>query len=162
IRRVLRFPEGEGILIILLGLVAARRGNLVEARRLYREGLATIGEFLGPWGLAMPLAALSHLAAANGQPARAVRLGASATRLSDAYQTPLIPLIEPFLAQGLDAARRALGELTYAQAWAEGQRMSLETAIAEALAVEVAPVTAAATQDSQAKSTVFGNLTPTE
>ena len=134
IRRALRFHEGEGILIILLGLVAARQGNLVEARALYQEGLATIRELLGPWGLAMPFAALSHLAATNGQPGRAVRLGAAATRLRDAYQTPLIPLIEPFLAQALDAARRALSELTYAQAWAEGQGMSLETAIADALA----------------------------
>ena len=140
IRRALRFPEGEGILVILLGLVAAREGNLVEARALYQEGLATIRELLGPWGLAMPLAALSHIAAANGQPGRAVRLGATATRLSDAYQTPLIPLIEPFLAQGLDAARQALGELTYARAWAEGQAMSLEAAIAEAFAVDIAPV----------------------
>jgi DNA-binding NarL/FixJ family response regulator len=162
IRRVLRFPEGEGILVILLGLVAARQGNLVEARALYRDGLATIRELMGPWGLAMPLAALSHIAAANGQPGRAVRLGATATRLSDAYQTPLIPLIEPFLAQGLDAARHALDELTYGQAWAEGQAMPLEAAIAEALAVEIAPVTAASTPAGQAKATVFGNLTPTE
>ena len=145
-----------------LGLVAARQGNLVEARALYQEGLATMRDLLGLWGLAMPLAALSHIAAANGQPGRAVRLGATATRLSDAYQTPLIPLVEPFLAQALEAARRALGELTYAQAWAEGQGMSLETAIAEALVVDIAAVTGAATQDRQAKSTVSGNLTPTE
>src|SRR5439155_11551218 len=162
IRRALRFPEGEGILVILLGLVAARQGNLVEARALYQEGLATMRDLLGPWGLAMPLAALSHIAAANGQPGRAVRLGATATRLSDAYQTPLIPLIEPFLAKGLEAARHALGELTYAQAWAEGQAMSLETAIAEALAVDIAPVTAGAMPDGQAKSTVIGKLTPSE
>jgi predicted ATPase/DNA-binding NarL/FixJ family response regulator len=162
IRRALRFPEGEGILLILLGLVAARQGNLVEARALYREGLTTIRELLGPWGLAMPLAALSHIAAANGQPARAVRLGATATRLSEAYQTPLIPLVEPFLAQGLDAARHALGELRYAQAWTEGQSMSPESAIAEALAVDIAPVTAAATPADHAKSTLFANLTPTE
>ena len=161
-RRELHFPEGEGILIILLGLVAARQGNLVEARGLYREGLAIVRELLGPWGLAMPLAALAHIAAANGQPGRAVRLGATATRLSDAYQTPLIPLVEPFLAQGLATARYALAELTYAQAWAEGQAMSLETAIAEALAVDIAPVTAAAMSEGQAKSTLFGNLTPTE
>jgi hypothetical protein len=114
-----------------LGLVAARQGNLVEARELYRDGLATVRDLLGPWGLAMPLAALAHIAAAKGQPGRAVRLGATATRLSDAYQTPLIPLIGPFLAQGLDAARLALDELTYAQAWAEGQAMSLEAAVAE-------------------------------
>jgi len=163
IRRALRFSEGKGILLILVGLVAARQGKLVEARALYQEGLATIRELLGPWGLAMPLAALSHIAAANGQPDQAVRLGATATRLSAAYQTPLIPLVEPFLAQGLEAARQALGELTFGQAWAEGQAMSLEAAVAEALAVvDIAPVTAAATQEGHAKSTVFGNLTPTE
>jgi len=36
--------------------------------------------------------------------------------------------------------------------------MSLEAAVAEALAVDIAPVTPA----GQAKATVFGNLTPTE
>ena len=40
--------------------------------------------------------------------------------------------------------------------------MSLENAIAEALAVDIAPVTTAATPDDHAKSTVFGNLTQTE
>ena len=40
--------------------------------------------------------------------------------------------------------------------------MSLEAAIAEALAVDIAPVTAATTPAGQAKTTVFGNLTPTE
>ena len=40
--------------------------------------------------------------------------------------------------------------------------MSLETAIAEALAVDIAPVTAATLPAGQAKAAVFGNLTPTE
>ena len=40
--------------------------------------------------------------------------------------------------------------------------MSLEAAIAEGLAVEIAPVIAAPTPAGQAKAMVFSNLTPTE
>ena len=118
---------------------------------MYQEGLSIVHELLGPWGVAMPLAALSHIAAANGQPGRAVRLGAVATSLGDAYQTPLIPLVEPILAQGLDLAHQTLGEAAYAQAWAEGQAMSLDAAIGEARAVEIAPVASVATTGSHSK-----------
>ena len=55
-----------------------------------------------------------------------------------------------------------MDELTYAQAWAEGQAMSLEAAVAEAFAVDIAPVTVALTPADQGKATLFGNLTPTE
>ena len=163
IRRELGFQEGDGILLMLLGIVAVRQGDLgrspgvVSGQAWPRSGIAwDRGAWPCPWP---PFRILPPL---TGEPGRAVRLGATATRLRDAYQTPLIPLIEPFLAQGLDAARHALDELTYAQAWAEGQAMSLETAIAEALAVDIAPVTVGATPDGQAKATLFGNLTPTE
>ena len=93
----------------------------------------------------------------SGGAARAV-----ATSLGDAYQTPLIPLVEPILAQGLDLAHQTLGAAAYAQAWAEGQAMSLDAAIGEARAVEIAPVASVATTGSHSKYTVFGNLTATE
>ena len=162
IRRELGFGEGIGILLVLLGLIAVRQAKLGEARALYQEGLSMVHGLLGPWGVAMPLAALSHIAAANGQPGRGVRLGAAATLLGDSYQTPLIPLVEPLLAQGLDLARQALGEAAYAQAWAEGQAMSLETAMAEALAVEVAPVAPVVAAGGTSNFSTFGNLTTTE
>lgn len=139
IHRQLGFEEGVGVVTILLGLVALREGKLAEARSRYQEGLALVRDLLGPWGVAMPVAALSHIAAVFGQHARAVRLGAVATQLGQAYQTPLIPLMEPVLAQSLEIARRALGEERYTATWAEGQAQSIDATVAEALAVEAAP-----------------------
>jgi non-specific serine/threonine protein kinase len=142
IRRELGFEEGIGVLLCLLGLVAVREGDLAEALALHREALITVHGLLGPWGLCMPLAGVSRIAAGRGQPARAARLGAAARALSESYHTPLIPLFEPPLAEGLDLARQALGQAAYAQALGEGRAMSLDQAIAEALAVHSGPAAA--------------------
>jgi hypothetical protein len=72
IRRKLGFDEGIAILLSLLGLVAVRRADLGQAHALYRETLFTSRGLLGPWSAAMPLAALSHIAAAWSQPGAAV------------------------------------------------------------------------------------------
>jgi non-specific serine/threonine protein kinase len=138
LRRELEYEEGIGILLHLLGTVAVREGELGQAGVRFRESLALIQEVHGPWSLAMPLAGLSYVAAALGQLRRAVRLGAAASALSAAYNLPLIPLSEALLREGLDLARRALGEPASAAAWAEGQALSLEESLAEALAVQVA------------------------
>jgi non-specific serine/threonine protein kinase len=153
IRHDLGFGEGIGVVTILLGLVALRQGRVVEALARYREGLVVVRDLLGSWSIAMPAAALSHIAATCGQPIRATRLGAVANRLSEAYQTPLIPLIEPLLAEALELARHQLADEAYARAWAEGGAMSLEAAIAEALAVEGPPATG---------ESAYAKLTPTE
>ena len=116
-----------------------REGELGQAGDRFKESLALIQEVHGPWSLAMPLAGLSHVAAALGQPRRAVRLGAAASALSAAYDLPLIPLAEAHLREGLDLARQALGEPAYAAAWALGEALSLEERLAEALAVQGTP-----------------------
>jgi DNA-binding NarL/FixJ family response regulator len=41
--------------------------------------------------------------------------------------------------QGVQVARQKLGESAFTAAWAEGRSMSLDTVVAEALAVEVGP-----------------------
>jgi DNA-binding CsgD family transcriptional regulator/tetratricopeptide (TPR) repeat protein len=162
IRRELGFEEGIGILTILLGLVAVREGHLPEAIRLYREGLSSVRGLLGPWGVAMPLAALSHIAAIQGDAVRAVRLAAAATHLRDVYHTPLIPLVEPLLAEALERARTALDDEAFARARAEGERLSFEAAIAEALLVEPAAGTDAASVRAASPGVGFGSLTSTE
>ena len=87
----------------------------------------------------MPLAGFAHIAALQGEPRRAVRLGGAAAAQTESSSTPLIPLFEALLTEGLEMARRALGEEAYAAAWAEGRLLSVEDAVAEALAIEVAP-----------------------
>jgi non-specific serine/threonine protein kinase len=163
IRRELGFQEGISTLTHLLGLVAVREGDLGRARTLFREGLAAARGVHGPWGMAMPLAAFAYLAAAFGQPLRAVRLGATAGAICEAYQSPLIPLFEPLLNQALDVAREALDDDAYAAAWAEGRAMALDESIAEAFAVEAGPPSRPLGKTVHLrKAARFGELTPAE
>jgi non-specific serine/threonine protein kinase len=143
IRRELGYQEGVGVVLALLGAVALREGELGQARALYREALAVMRAVFGPWGLAPLLAGFSRLAAAQGQSIRAVRLGAFAAGLSEAYHMPLIPLIEALATEGLVMAGQALGPAAYAAAWVEGRALALADAVAEALAVEAAPAVGA-------------------
>ena len=127
------------MLLALLGVLALREGELRRAHDRLREALAVLRAVLGPWGLAPLLAGFSRLAAALGQARRAVRLGAFATAVSEAHHTPLIPFSEALLREGLAAARRRLGPAAFAAAWTAGTAMSLEEALTEAQAAEIAP-----------------------
>jgi hypothetical protein len=55
--------------------------------------------------------------------------------VSASSQVVAIPLAEAVLQEGVEQARRALGEAAFAAAWAEGRALSLEEAIEEALRV---------------------------
>ena len=158
-RRELGYQEGIGVLLALLGMVALREGELGQAHARLKEALAVMQAVVGPWGLAPILAGFSHLAAALGQSIRAVRLGAFATAVSESYHTPLIPFSEALLTEGLDMAKQRLGQTAHAAAWTEGTAMSLDQAVAEALAVEVAPP--ARLPESRAGGP-FDELTPAE
>jgi non-specific serine/threonine protein kinase len=163
IRRDIGYREGIGILAFLMGLVALREGDLVQARALFWENLTIMQELGGLWNLRMPLAVLSRVAAVQGQAVRAARLAGAVALLGESNRTPLIPLTEALFDEGLDMARQALGETAYTVAWAEGRAMTLDEAIAEALAVEVAPQAEApaTAPDSQGGAPAAG-LTATE
>ena len=158
-RRALGYQEGIGVLLALLAMVALRESELSQAHARLREALAVMQPVVGPWGLAPILGGFSRLATALGQPVRAVRLGAFATALGEAYHTPLIPFSEALLTEGLDMVRQRLGQVAYAAAWAGGTAMSLDQAVAEALAVEVAPP---APQPDTPRGGPFDHLTPAE
>ena len=159
IRRELGYQEGIGILLSLLGMTALCEGDLTQANARLQEALSVMQAVAGPWGVAPILASLSGLAAALGQSRRAVRLGAFAAAVSASYHTPLIPFSAALLREGLALARQRLGEESYAVAWAEGAAMPRDQAIAEALAVEVAPPAARLASRSDGP---YGDLTPTE
>jgi predicted ATPase/DNA-binding NarL/FixJ family response regulator len=138
LRRPLAYHEGIAILLFLMGVVAVRQGDFERAHTFNGEAIEIMRTRLGPWSLAPAFAISSHLAATEGQASRAVRLGAAAIALQDRYHTPLIPLSEALLDEGLAIARQALDEGAYATAVEEGRAMSLDAAVAEALAVEEA------------------------
>ena len=59
--------------------------------------------------------------------------------MSESAHTLPIPITEALFKQGVQMARQKLGESAFAAACAEGRAMSLDAAVAEALAVEVGP-----------------------
>ena len=68
--------------------------------------------------------------------ARSARLLAAAQALRDAVGTVLPSSDRAEFEQHMSHARAILGGETFAAAWAEGQRMTLEQAVAYALAAE--------------------------
>jgi non-specific serine/threonine protein kinase len=139
IRQAVGAREQIGILVQLMGMSSQRQGDFVKARNLYLEFLAMGREFGSIFHVNMALGLLGSLAAAQGQPERAARLIGAAAGFNETSRTRPIPLAEALCAEGIELARQALGEEAFATAWVAGRAMSSEEAIAEALAVEIAP-----------------------
>jgi predicted ATPase/DNA-binding CsgD family transcriptional regulator len=142
-RREIGYREGIAVLLGLLGIVAVREREFARAHALFSEALSTMRGLLSEWGLSVNVAMFAGLAGAQGQLIDAVRLAGASAVLRQSWQTPLIPLIESVVDEGLARARQVLEPATYAAAWAEGQAMSLEQSLTAALAVEVAPIASA-------------------
>jgi DNA-binding NarL/FixJ family response regulator len=81
---------------------------------------------------------LAGLAAAQGHLAQAVRLAGAAATVRQAIGAPCGPVWIRMLEQQLAPARHGLSAAAWAAAWAAGQTLTLEQAIADALAVEPA------------------------
>jgi non-specific serine/threonine protein kinase len=138
IRRELGHHEAIAILLQLTGLSALRQGEYAKALGLYRECLALSRDLGSPFHVSNALAQLGALAASLGQPERAARLFGAADFYFQTSGTRPVPLIEAVVADGVELARRALGE-GFAVARAAGRALPSEEAIAEALAVALAP-----------------------
>ncbi len=116
-----------------LGAVAVAQGEPARATALYQESLLlhrTMGsiEHVGE--------SLEGLAGAVGglaQPQRAARLFGAASTARTVLGTPRPPAEGAAYDRHVAAVRVALGEEEFARAWAEGQAMTLEQAIAYAI-----------------------------
>jgi non-specific serine/threonine protein kinase len=131
---------GASLSLLFLGLTLVARRTPAEARKPFMEALATQHGLHDLQGLAVTVHGLAAVAASLRENARAARLLGVAAAIDDAagYPAPWQRLrlgLEPHLA----AARRAAGEAAFAAAMAEGQALSLEEAVAEALAVGETP-----------------------
>ncbi|MGH2995718.1 MAG: ATP-binding protein, partial [Gaiellaceae bacterium] len=115
------------------GLVACRQGHDEQAAALQREALELAREVGDRGCIAWCLAGLGTLAAAAGQPERAVRLLAAAELLRDSIGGPLHPIDQREYESVAAAVRAELGAERFASVRAEGQAMALEQAVAYAL-----------------------------
>ncbi len=141
LRRVHGDGHALGHILRFLGEIAEEEGEADQARISYAEALALLGDAGDINRSAAVLRGVAALALTAGDAARALRIAGAVHALHARYGTRIYLDVAP--AQKLwartswehirAAATRALRPAEGAAAWAEGQAMSLETAIAAAL-----------------------------
>jgi DNA-binding CsgD family transcriptional regulator len=162
--------ERRGIASVLLDMarVVHAQGDRARAQTYYVESLAELRVYIDALRIPECFEGLADLASTAGQPARAAGLLGAAEVLRDSYGLPLPPVYRASYERTVDAARAQLDEAAFAAAWAAGQAMTMEQAIAEALRVGVeAPPAQTETSDqgpqlASAAPERLGALTPRE
>ena len=115
-------------------------GRVAHLRRDYDQGLSLLSKSLRMRldladrpGMAGSLEGLAAVALACGRPERAARLFATAATVRDAITAPLSPAERVIIDADLEAVCACLAENAFASAWAEGQAMTIDEAVAYAL-----------------------------
>lgn len=129
--------EGLAVVGTCQGYLAWREGDLRRATTLGRAALAWCRALSAPLRLAeaMELLGVTCIAAHRGR--QAARLLGTAATLREAVGAPLSSVDRQGIAQAVATTRAALGEAAWAAAFATGQALSMEEAIAEALEASV-------------------------
>ena len=122
--------HGTAESLATLGKVLAAQGDFTVARRLYEESLAISGELGERWVIAMGLVGLGEVVAAQHKLAWAAQLWGAADALRDAIGVPIPPVELADYERSVSSARVHLGERAFAAAWAQGQSMTPEQALA--------------------------------
>jgi non-specific serine/threonine protein kinase len=137
ITRQLGAPWWSSATLVALGLAAMELRDLAGAYERLAEGTALSRQLGDRDGIANGLAGFAQLAAACGQAERSVRLASAARGLSTAMPTPVRVRAggRDRLDERLAPMRAALGDDAAAAIWAEAQTLSIEEAVAEALAL---------------------------
>jgi hypothetical protein len=125
--------QGEAYVELILGRLDYLHARYAAGREHFQAGLRLFNLETW-WGMmAQCLDGLAMVAAGQGQATRALRLAAASAGLSDLAMQPVYPIERPDLEHALAPMRQALGEKDAVAAWAEGQAMTLEQAVAYAL-----------------------------
>jgi ATP/maltotriose-dependent transcriptional regulator MalT len=114
-----------------LGAVARAEGDYEQAQTLYQKALI-LNKGLDTWDTAYCLAGLGGLSMVRKEPQRAASLLGAAAVLFESHRD-LYAADRIIFDRDLAAARAHLNEAAYRAAWAAGQAMTLEQAIAYAL-----------------------------
>jgi non-specific serine/threonine protein kinase len=126
--------------LLNLGAVAFDEGDLAAARASYAESLALARDLGTRSAVPVALERLAGVAAAAGQPARALWLAGAAAGERARLPTPLAWADPEEIAGWLRPARAALPAAEAAAAWAAGETLPIEEAVAMALAEAAEPV----------------------
>ncbi len=123
---------GLAVLLPILGTLVNRQGDARAASVLLREGLLLQQHQY--WHQNMGLESFAEVAAGQDQPVRAVRCLGAAAAFHTATRIQWPQAARAASAHTLAAVRAQLDDATFAAAWAAGQALTLDQAIAEALA----------------------------
>jgi transposase len=116
-----------------LGIVARLQGDGARAAELQREALAIRWDIGDRLGIIVCLSELAAVAVLQDNPLRAARLRGAAEAQRETIGVPATSAYHADHAQVLAAVRAALDADAFAAAWAAGQALTPEEAIAEAL-----------------------------
>jgi tetratricopeptide (TPR) repeat protein len=121
--------------IDILGALMISQGDTTQGSALLREGLSLKQQFGWHRDSIISLERFAWLAVKQNQPVQAARLLGAAAALRDTTPGGYWPAGHAASAHIVAAVRAQLNEATFAAAWADGQALTLEQAIAEALAI---------------------------
>jgi Tetratricopeptide repeat len=132
--RAQRDQPGIAQALLALGLTAVDRGDHAAAAPVLHECAVLCRELGYRWLMPALFEGLAGRAAGRGQPERALRLAGAAGALREALGLFAPRADQARLERWLEPARHQLGPTAAAAAWAEGQAMTPEQAVADALA----------------------------
>ncbi len=145
-------PIGISLSLVALGHVALDRGDVPLAAARIRECLeylsdlgrrwGTAGRLKGiaavaaaPWGIPASLEGLAAAAVKWGAPARGARLFGASAVLREIAGYGMEPVDRPGFERWMAETQAQLGEANFTEAWAEGRSLTVDDAVAEALAI---------------------------
>ncbi len=117
-----------------LGLAELATGAIGDAAAHFGEALSLYRELESEDSFAIVLEGLSGVAAAQHQPQRCAQLLGAATAIREAFGMPLSPNSQAIYRRMLEAAQAQLAPAEWEAELARGRAMSLEQAIAYAIA----------------------------
>jgi predicted ATPase/DNA-binding SARP family transcriptional activator len=124
-------PDNAGTVLLGLANVHRMLGEYARSAAYSLESLALFRQIAMPWGIADSLEGLARTAQATGEFQTSLRLAGLAEATRAAGGVPIRDSQRRMYAQLQAAATATLGEAACAAAWAEGQCLSLDQAIAE-------------------------------
>ena len=115
--------------LVHLAYIDCEEGEYAAVRTRLLQTNETLPLVRIPWGATYILDGFARLAVAQGEAARALRLGGATDALRQTYGVTIGPTEQAAFRRRLEPAWRALGEEAGETAWEEGRAMTLEEAV---------------------------------
>lgn len=131
--RALGDQRNEAHIAQELGIVAIHLGDVERATTLLAESLSSFRKWADSLGIARCFLGLADLRQVHGHMEQAARMLSFVEPWLQSNQIQLVHFDRTNYERSVTAARVQLDEATFAKAWAEGQAMTLDKAVAYAL-----------------------------